>query len=914
MHEVSALGLRRRGVGAEGRGDLAAPPLSRCALAAVLACALAFVAGPVALAAGSSPTALPDGSPTQAAKLAHPDIAAGDQFGYCVAVSGDTALVGAYLEEGAAGSDSGAVHVFVKGPSGWTEEATLTAPDPRSYAWFGWSVALDGDTAAVGSRYGGGQTGSAGLVNVFVRSAGTWAHEATLAPQGGAPSDVFGYSVGVSGDTAIVGAPWSDLEADDAGAAYVFTRSGPAWSPDATLLANDAGMGDRLGWSVAVSGEAALAGAPWHDHNEPDAGAAYAFRRHGGAWSGPNELGYPLLGPDDRFGFSVALSDPVAAVGVPLSDDGGTDVGAAHVYKRDGWTWSRVARLVPAAGAVGDWFGYSVGVSGENVVVGAPWHDGPGSHSGLAYSFAREGASWRQAPLEPAGLAAGDWLGRSVGVSGNNAVVGAFGDDAGGAGAGAGYVFAGLAPYAVEEDTTLTVPAPGVLGNDSDPEGDTLSAVIEVAPERGDLALAPDGSFRYVPDEDYFGEDAFTYRASDGESLSSPATVTVSVLGVNDPPVLGAEPQVYEGDVQGGYGGALWGVTLTDVDDETSTVTLENDAPSPLPLGHAAVRWTATDPHGATGTVDQSVTVTDTTPPTDPAVWSTSHSIAVTSPATSVDLAFEGAADACAGVRGYSVSWSAGVTETPDGIEDLGVAAAVTSSPELADGAWWFNLRTVDGAGNWSAGRHLGPFFIRRPTPTALTISRGTVSVVPYARTVTFSGRLTSEGLAVAGRKVSLERRVFGTNAWLQSGDATTDASGAWARAVKLSQNTYWRALFAGDASYLPTISPAVWVKAKASLPAPTTAPTVVYRNRTFTLRGYVYPAHPGKTRVYLYQYVGRRLVARGYRYATNTRLTGRSRYVVALRLAAGRWVVRAYHADTDHYPTWGTSRVVTVR
>jgi hypothetical protein len=783
---------------------------------AALMVVAAVAGGPAALASGAAPVAAPDGAPVQTAKIVGSDAGTGDQSGYCVSISGTTAVVGAYLDDGAVGSDSGAAYVYVKEASGWVEQAKLYAPTPRAFGWFGWSVAISGDRIVVGSRYGGGASGNEGLVDVFVRSGSAWTLEGALAPTGSAPSDVFGYSVAISGDTVAVGAPWHDSYGQDAGAIYVFSRSGGVWSQDARLSAADAAAGDRLGHSVAVYGETVMAGAPWHDHGVTDGGAAYVFTRAAGEWSTSTELSHPVLGAGDNLGYSVALSDSAAVAGLPFADGSGTDSGAVDVFAKSGSSLTHQARLSPAGGLSGDWLGYSVAVSGPIVLAGAPWHDGPGMHSGLAYRFARAGSSWVGAAIEPSGLEASDWFGRSVAVFGDTALVGAFGDDDAGTDAGATYATTGLAPLTTQEDTTLTAAAPGVLANDTDPESDALTAELASGPANGIVSLGADGSFQYAPAMDFFGEDHFTYRAFDGESYSSAATVTVSVLPVNDPPVVTTEPRVYEADVPGGYAGALSGATVTDVDDATSTVVLTNDAPSPIPVGSTTITWTATDPHGGVGIAAQAVTVTE-----------------------------------------------------------------------------------------------------RPKVPTTLTISRGAVSLVSYARSVAFSGTLTSGGSPVAGRRVTLERRVFGTSTWLWSGDATTGPSGAWTRTASVRQNTYWRARFAGDTSYLPTVSAEVWVKAKASAPAPATVPTAVYRNRTFTLAGYVYPAHVGKTRVYLYQYVGARWVARGYRLAINTvqASAGRSRYALPLRFTSrGRWMARAYHADTDHYPTWGTSRIITVR
>ncbi|HVM55185.1 MAG TPA: hypothetical protein VM262_18515, partial [Acidimicrobiales bacterium] len=190
----------------------------------------------------------------QQAKLTAADAAGGDRFGVAVAVSGDTAVVGANAADTPAGSNVGSAYVFVRSAGTWALQAKLTATDAAAVDNFGISVAISGDTAVVGAYLDSTLAGSnAGSAYVFVRSAGTWAQQQKLTAADAAAGDRFGISVAVSGDTAVVGAYLDDAPAGmDSGSAYVFVRSAGTWAQQQKLAASDADAGDRFGIAVAV--------------------------------------------------------------------------------------------------------------------------------------------------------------------------------------------------------------------------------------------------------------------------------------------------------------------------------------------------------------------------------------------------------------------------------------------------------------------------------------------------------------------------------------------------------------------------------------------------------------------------------------------------------------------------------------
>ncbi|MBN1976554.1 MAG: FG-GAP repeat protein, partial [Anaerolineae bacterium] len=217
---------------------------------------------------------------TEQAKLTASDGAAEDHFGNSVALSGNTALVGAPYDEVGANYAQGSAYVFTRSGAAWTQQVKLTASDGAASEQFGASVALAGDTALVGAYGDGvGANDGQGSAYVFTRSGTAWAQQAKLTASDGAEWDQFGISVALSGDadTALVGAYYDGVGANDGqGSAYVFTRSGTTWTQQAHLTAADGATNDHFGDSAALSGDTALVGAFSDDVGaNVDQGSAY---------------------------------------------------------------------------------------------------------------------------------------------------------------------------------------------------------------------------------------------------------------------------------------------------------------------------------------------------------------------------------------------------------------------------------------------------------------------------------------------------------------------------------------------------------------------------------------------------------------------------------------------------------------
>lgn len=351
-------------------------------------------------------------------KLTASDGIASDRFGISVAISGDTAVVGAPWEE----AQRGAAYVYTRVNGSWVEQAKLTASDGLATLKFGFSVAISGDTIVVGgSPYHGPVT--QGSAYVFTRIGDTWTEEAKLTASDGAIGDNFGSSVAVSGDTVLVGA--SGIAGG--GAAYLFTRAGGVLTEYDKLTA-EGGDNDAFGSFVAVSDRTALIGATKGDGANADQGSAYIFTETDGKWAEADALTASDGASGDLFGFWVGLWDDTAIIGAP-ADDG--DKGSAYVFTRTGSTWSKSkeTKLMASDGAAGDNFGRSVAVSGDadTVVVGAQKDDvGLNLDQGSAYVFTRIGQTWPlQAKLVSSDGGVSDLFGVSLAMSGDTAVIGA---------------------------------------------------------------------------------------------------------------------------------------------------------------------------------------------------------------------------------------------------------------------------------------------------------------------------------------------------------------------------------------------------------------------------------------------------------------------------------------------------------
>lgn len=383
------------------------------------------------------------------ARLIAGDGQEGDRFGAAVAISGDIALVGAPLADVGDNPGQGAAYLFTRDGGTWKLQARLIAEDGKAHDQFGWSVALADDTALVGALAADvGGDDSRGAAYVFTRDGDIWSPQAKLTADDGKADNRFGWSVDLSGDTALVGAALADGgDNPGQGAAYVFSRRGARWHQQAKLTPSDGAAGDRFGVSVALSGDTALVGARFAvvDDNL-EQGAAYVFVHDGdGGWRQQGKLTASDGVELDGLGVSVALSGDTALVGADGADTGEADQGAAYVFTRDGGVWRQRAKLTADDGAADDAFGVSAALSGDTALVGANVAAivSDNAKQGAAYVFTRGVKGWRQRnKLTVSDGAELDGLGVSLALSGRTVLLGAQDADVGETShQGAAYVF-----------------------------------------------------------------------------------------------------------------------------------------------------------------------------------------------------------------------------------------------------------------------------------------------------------------------------------------------------------------------------------------------------------------------------------------------------------------------------------------
>jgi hypothetical protein len=296
-------------------------------------------------------------------------------FGTSVALSGDTAVVG---------NASNEVYVFVRSGTVWSQQALLLASDAASAMGFGRSAAISGDTIVVGAPANNNSTGA---VYIFVRTGTDWTQQAELSASDGQPDDHFGYSVAIDGDTAAVGA---NFRADKTGAVYIYVRSGTSWQNTALLAANVLIAGSQVGQSVAISGDTVVAGAPFGNSEVGNvAGSAYVFFRSGTIWNQQAQLLSSDGAASDNFGYAVAISGDIAVVTARGdTTPAGAATGSAYVFTRSGAAWSQQIHVIASDAAANDTLGWSAGISGSTFIVGAHQHDtAAGANAGEAYIY-----------------------------------------------------------------------------------------------------------------------------------------------------------------------------------------------------------------------------------------------------------------------------------------------------------------------------------------------------------------------------------------------------------------------------------------------------------------------------------------------------------------------------------------------
>jgi len=360
-----------------------------------------------------------------------------DFFGTGIAIQGDVLAIGASGVD-TSFENTGAVYVFQWNGTLWTQIQKLTAAAGDRYDLLGESIDIDGAAIVAGARRDSTEEPSIpGSAYVFRFDGSMWTEESRLTASDGELQDGFAESVGISGDTIVIGAIDDQDNGFSAGSAYVFGRSEGSWVEVTKLLATDGGEFDYFGADVCIEGSTIAIGAP-------GACAVYVFELEGNNWVERARLVASDAQITDQFGASVAMCDDRMVVGAYQDDDGGSSSGSAYVFRRVGGIWTEEAKLVASDADAGDRFGNTVSIAQSTIAIGATFDDDLGMSSGSAYVFEMVGGAWIEtAKLLASNGEAGDWLGadEQVAVDQGRIVAGASRSDNSGAFSGAAYAF-----------------------------------------------------------------------------------------------------------------------------------------------------------------------------------------------------------------------------------------------------------------------------------------------------------------------------------------------------------------------------------------------------------------------------------------------------------------------------------------
>jgi len=390
---------------------------------------------------------------TQQAKLLASDGGSEDRFGYSVSIHGDTALIGApewtntYTAHG-----PGSAYIFTRTDNTWKQQQKLTASDGEVNDQFGrWSVSLDGDTALIGAPGDDRERGSA---YVFIRTEDGWKQQQKLTASDGTACDQFGCSVSLDGNTALIGAKgYFDLI--NPGSAYVFIRTGTTWKQQQKLTASDGTAHDLFGGSVSLDGNTAIIGAAVDTFTKEGKGSAYIFALIGTTWKQQQKLTASDGVTKDHFGRSVSLDGNTAIIGASGDDD---FRGSAYVFTRTGSAWKQQQKILPSDRYEYSYFGKSVSLFGYNVLIGS-W----GKNRAYVFACT-DSTWTQQQELTASDYSVGDSFGFSVSLDGNTAIIGSNADNDNGIDSGSAYIFTKASENKPPDIPTLRGETNGITG------------------------------------------------------------------------------------------------------------------------------------------------------------------------------------------------------------------------------------------------------------------------------------------------------------------------------------------------------------------------------------------------------------------------------------------------------------------
>jgi hypothetical protein len=316
------------------------------------------------------------------ARLVAPDATTGAEFGRAVAIQGNRVIVGARFAQVGSLLKAGAVYVFRKDGDSWHLEEKITSPTPANEDNFGRALAIQGNLLVVTARKENLNADDVGAAYLFLHKGCRWVYQAKITASDPAPGAYFGQSVAVQGDLMAVGA--RNADPNSAGAIYIFRRSGDGWEEVAKITPPDGKADDQFAFTVAMAGDTIAVGARRADlSGAKDAGAAYVFSLNRKSVDLVAKLTASDATAGDQFGQSIAFAENVIAVGANRADIGDSEnQGAIYLFRRMGGRWIETGKVTASDGMAGDEFGYSLSAFGDRMVTGAHFAD---ETAGAAY-------------------------------------------------------------------------------------------------------------------------------------------------------------------------------------------------------------------------------------------------------------------------------------------------------------------------------------------------------------------------------------------------------------------------------------------------------------------------------------------------------------------------------------------------
>jgi hypothetical protein len=488
----------------------------------------------------------------------------------------------------------------------WDELMKVVSTERAEDDYFGYTISLDGNRAAVSALddedlAGGATMLDAGSVYILEMQNGVWTETAKLVASDRAEEDRFGCRVSLDGDRLLIGAFLKDTDAlgldslNEAGAAYIFDYDGTNWTETAILTASDRAMEDRFGFGISLQGDIAVIGSYLNDSDQAggnlmgNAGAAYVFELNNGTWTETAKLVASDRINGDFFGYSVGISDGVIMAGAynNNTDANGsnsmTQAGSAYVFEKVGGIWTQTSKLVASNREDGDRFGHNLAISGDKAVIGAYNRDHTGNpKTGIAYAFARIGGIWTETSvLVPSDLAGFDEFGVSVDIDGDRIVVGSRFDDQDAS--GANYLLDAGSAYVFELDGGVWVETQKIVASDRGAD-DRYGSSVAIS---GDLIFVGG----YWDDEDESGMNTISNSGSVyvyytcGEQPTANTTgntLTANIVGASYQwldcdngylPTPSGTNQSYTAVANGNYAVA---VTIGNCVDTSACITIDN--------------------------------------------------------------------------------------------------------------------------------------------------------------------------------------------------------------------------------------------------------------------------------------------------------------------------------------------------